>query len=576
VANELATELANLTAKGRSEHEHRCRRYDESYRVWRGIPAPSKAEPWQSKLRPKFGMQVIDTALVNIVSGKPFCKVRPRGPDDEQAARAMQSVLDFHVAEDHLVEKLPLFVQNGLIFGPGIAKNHWLYKVTKRPFRRKNVVGGIEMLVNTEPEEVVERDGPTFEPWDPYHCWWDPDARDVDSAGWIVLRSYVSKDELQRMAVNEDANTGIYWNVPELLKAGAGKQSDSTAQQQRNNAEKNHEKFELWEVWRETPQGLRLTVIGNQTVVLRDGVTPYWHGKKPIVIAQVRPDLFEIAGIPETELVDHLQQALWTVKNQRFDNWHLTVMRGITYREGGVTDPNALVLKPRFKWPVQDHDDVKFVDVTPLPPEAYMEEESLKGDMQLVTGINPYVTGSDMQGVDQNTATGVTALQDVASRLLRFKASQIQQKGLQRTYEQWSEMLMQLQDQDVAVRIDETGGAYKWETYSPSDIIGQFDLKLEGAEESLSRQQERNEALALLNAFAPLAQMTDIRPVLERVAEAYGFPNPKALLAPVAQPQGAPGGPTGDPSGQQLTNGQPVMGGGQMDPRIQAAIMEGR
>jgi hypothetical protein len=140
------------------------------------------------------------------------------------------------------------------------------------------------------------------------------------------------------------------------------------------------------------------------------------------VIAQTRPDLFEMVGVSETEVVDDLQQALHTVENMRFDNLHLTVMRGITYREGGVTDPNMLELRPRFKWPVSDHDDIRPFEVQPLPPEAYEEENALLARMQLITGINPYISGADLQSVDQNTATGVTALQEVASRLLRFKA----------------------------------------------------------------------------------------------------------------------------------------------------------
>ena len=572
MANPLTTEILNLTRRGLSEHDRRKQQYDNSYRVWRGESNPARVEPWQSKLRPKFGMQVIDTAMVNIVSGKPRCKVRPRGPEHETASKAMQKVLDYYVAEDHLVEKIPLFVQNGLIFGPAIAKNHWLYRTAMRPTRRK-VEGpnGEELLVQTPPVEIVERDGPTFEPWDVYDCWWDPDARDVDSAAYVVLRSWVSKDDIQRLAVNEDHSTGIYWNVPDLLKVGTVSE-DSARAANKGGDDKRKDKFELWEVWRETPQGLRLTVVGNRSVILRDAVTPYWHGKKPVVVAQVRPDLFELAGIPETELVDHLQQALWTVLNMRFDNLHFTVQRGITYRENGVTDPNALRLQPRFKWPVQDHDDIQFVDPAPLPPEAYREEESLLGRMQLVTGINPYVSGSDMQTVDQNTATGVTALQEVASRLLRFKASQIQQKGMQRTYEQWTEMIQQLQTRAVAVKITGEDGSESWERHSPGDVIGSYEVNLEGAEESLSRQQERQEALGLLNAFAPLAEMADIRPVLERVAEAYGFANPKALLQPM-KPPAAPAAP--GPGGQQLANGAPVMPGG-MDPRIQAAIMEGR
>ena len=577
MANPQVAELQNLTRRGLSEHNARCRRYNDAYNVWRGVSSPTRSEPWQSKLRPKYGMQVIDTAMVNIVGGKPRCIVRPRGPEHEAAAKGMQKVMDYYVAEDHLVEKLPVFVQSGLIFGPAIAKNHWVYQTCTKPLRRKVMIDGQPVMVQTEPQTYVEKDGPTFEPWDVYNAWWDPDARDVDSAAYVVLRSYVSKTELLQLARNEDNNTGIYWNVPDLLKAGTKSSPDSTSQEQRNQGEKNKDKFELWEIWRETPEGLRLTVLGNQTVILRDEVSPYWHGKKPIVVAQVRPDLFEMTGIAETELVDHLQQALWTVQNMRFDNMHLTVQRGITYREGGVTDPNALVLKPRFKWPVQDHDDIQFQAPPPLPPEAYQEEEALLGRMQLVTGINPYVSGSDMQAADQNTATGITALQEVASRLLRFKGAQIQQKGLQRTYEQWSEMIQQLSDRDIPLKIEGPGNEYTWETYTPEDIIGSFEITLEGSEESLSRQQERQEALGLLNAIAPLAQMIDIRPILERVASAYNFPNPQALLQPATQgpPPAAPGPQAPSPAGQTLQNGNPVMPQG-LDPRIAQAITQGR
>lgn len=573
--NPLANELVNLTKPGLDEHDKRRKRYDDSYSVYRALNPSGKAEPWQSKLRVPYGMQVIDTALVNIVTGKPRVRVRPRNPGGEQQARAMEQVLAYFMDEDHFVEKLPAFVQQGLIFGVTVAKNHWLYETCVKPGRQaqKNPMTGQSVMVPTGPQEYVERDGPTFEPWDVYDAWWDPDGRDVDTARYVVLRSWVSKDDLLRLAVNEDRGTGIYHNVDELIKAGAKQQESTSRQQQRNNAEKRKDKFELWEIWRDTPQGLRLTVLGNRTIVLRDSPSPYWHAKKPVVIAQVRPDLFEIAGIPETELVDHLQQALWTVQNMRVDNLHLTVMRGFTYREGGVTDPNALELRPRFKWPVQDHDDVQFQAPPPLPPEAYREDDKMLAQMQLVTGINPFVSGSDMQGVDQNTATGVTALQEVASRLLRFKAAQIQNKAYQRTYEQWAEMAMQLMDSEVAIRIEGPGNQFSWETFGPEEIIGSYDIIVEGTEESLSRQQERSEAIALLNAFAPFAQLgVNLKPIFERIAASYDMP-PESLFQTPAAPAApaAPGanGMAGPEAPQQLLGGQ------QMNPLVAQAIQQG-
>jgi hypothetical protein len=157
-------------------------------------------------------------------------------------------------------------------------------------------------------------------------------------------------------------------------------------------------------------------------------------------------------GFSETEVVEDVQEALQTLQNMTIDNVHLTTMRGVTYREGSVSDPNAIELKPRFKWPVQDHDDIRPFEIQPIASDVFTERQRLLADLQLVSGVNPYVSGSDMGSVDQNTATGVTALQEVASRLLRFKAGIIQYKGYQRTFEQWAEMVKQFAERGRAVR----------------------------------------------------------------------------------------------------------------------------
>lgn len=570
---------------GRKEHDSRLKRYDHAYDVWRPEGAMKNAEPWQSKLRVPFGMQVIDTAMVNIVSGKPRIMVKPRRPEFEIGAKAMQLALDYYVGEDHLVEAQPVFVQQALIAGVTVAKNHWLYKETQRPVRefRDNPLDPAAVYENVNLQDVVVRDGPTFEPWNIYNCFWEPGARDVDSAAYVVLQSYVSRDDLKKLAFNPQTGQGIYHNVDAVLQTGPApspRQSSQSRQLGLPNS-RFEDKVLIEEIWTDD----ELVVLGNKQILMRRQPNPYWHGKKPIVIAQTRPDLFEMVGISETELVDHLQQALHTVQNMRMDNFHLTVMRGITYREGGVTDPNMLELRPRFKWPVTDHDDIRPFEVQPLPPEAYGEENALLGRMQLVTGINPYVSGSDLSTVDQNTATGVTALQEVASRLLRFKASQIQYKGYQRSFEMWGDMVQQFLDKDLEIKLIGPDAKERWITVRPQDVAGHFTYDIEGSEESLSRQQERGEAVALLNAFAPLlASVPGInpKPILERVAIAYDFPNPEALFTPPQQ--GPPAAPTADDFNPQIrgaelgpgvrfgANQSLQQGGVQIDPRLQNAL----
>lgn len=575
------TAALELTRLGRKEHELRARRYDRSYEIYRAsAPRPRGVEAWQSRLRVPYGMQVIDTALVNLVSGNPRIVVKPRHPDSEMGAKALQFALDYYVDQDHLVNKQPRFVQQGLIYGSTAAKVHWLYRESNRMIRvwRPDPNDPSKQNAVMERVQTVERDGPTFEPWNIYHVYWDPGAVDVESARYVVLQSYVSKDDLRRLAYDADTGEGLYHNVEELIASGSAPQPKSTSQDRATGVSTNDRftgKFLLEEIW---SYDNTVTVIGNRQILMRKQDNPYWHGRKPIVISQVRPDLFELQGIAETELIDHLQQAQWTLQNMTIDNLHLTVMRGITYREGGVTDPNQLELRPRFKWPVSDHDDIRPFEVAPISTDVYTERQHLLADMQLVTGINPYVSGSDMSNVDQNTATGVTALQDVASRLLRFKASQIQNQGYQPAYEMWGDMIQQFLDHDLVLKIVDDSGDDQWVSVSPQDVAGNYDYSIDGSEESLSRQQERAEATALLNAFAPFVQLGAVNPapLIEKVANAYNFPNPEELLA--HPPQQSAAAPFNQPPGQQPTGGtniqtmQTLLGGQQLGAQAQNAI----
>lgn len=577
--NDVVDLVMRLIKPGEDVFMGRKRRYDMSYDIYRASERrPRSLEPWQSKLRVPYAMQTIDTALVNINTGQPRVIVSPRHPDMALNAKAMQLAMDYYVQEDHLVEKQPLFAQQGLIFGVTGAKNHWLYQTRRRRQRTwlPPTMAGLPPQEQMGQILEVVRDGPTFEPWNIYDLWWDGTARDVDSARYVVLRSWYSKEQLLQLQCNitgdhsRDDCDGILHNIPLLLELGNTRTPDTTAQQRfltgsgaKRTASPFRDLFEVLEVWTNDT----VTVIGGRKVLLRNDPNPYWHGKKPIVIAQTRPDLFEMQGIPETELVDHLQQAQWTLQNMVMDNLHLTTMRGVTYRVGSVADPNSLQLRPRFKWPVQDHDDIQPFEIGEIGSDVYQERTRLLSDMQLVTGINPFISGSDVSSVDQNTATGVTALQEVASRLLRFKASMLQYKGYQRSFEMWGDMIQQFMTDTVAVQVTGIPGQQTFLNVGPSDVAGHFNYRLEGSEESLSRQQERGEAVALLNAFAPLAQLgfVNFKPLLEKIAMAYDFPDPQDLFMPQqAQPQQAQAAPTQEDIDQQQSQQQQAPAGNMM------------
>lgn len=568
----------NLIKEGENLHNDRTKRYDEAYDVYRGtIKRAIRKESWESDLRVKFGMQVIDIELVNLIGGSVKAHVLPRRSRDVESAPKMEAILNYHLDEDGFDDKLVPFTQQSLIYGPSIAKNQWFYKSVPRLARRfmPGMMGGyVEFEVE---EDVVVRDGPTFEPWDIYDAWWDPDGKDVDSCRYFVLRSWMSKRDIIENSRSESNPYGMFDVPPEFFDEAphsGGRQMSSQERVLGSHAEKRKDKYEILEIWHEEPRGLHMCILANRKHIFAQDVTPFWHNHKPIVMTQTRPDVFDLEGIASTELLRDLQLAMWDLQNLRMDNMLLTVARGYTYREGGITNPKGLIVKPRFFWPVMDHEDIRPLDVNALPPEAYREDEVLLARMQLVTGINPYVSGADLASVDQNTATGVTALQEVASRLLKFKARQVSRKGIQPSLKQWGELVQQFMTEEQEVQI--TGsqpGTRMWAQYTPREVIGNYDYDVEGAEESISRQQERQEAVTLLNAFGPFLESQLIDPValLRKVAKAYDI-EPDELIKP-APPAPAPAAPT-----NQNPNGQPTQtltGGQPLPPQIMDAINRG-
>ena len=572
---QLLAESMRLIDPGERAHEQRVRRYDDCYDVYRpNSTKPDKLPSWRSRVKVPFAQATIDTALVNIVSGIPRCLVHPRHPDDVASAKAMQQLMDYFISEDHLVEKQPLFAQQGLIFGVTVAKNHWLY--CEQDKMARTFVPGPDGRYQEKagPQRVVTRDGPCFEPWSVYDCWWDPNARDVDSAAYVVLRSWKSKRELADQGYDEDTGVGLYRNLDRLFELGASKTRDQTAQETFLGGQQNKRKgqYEILEIWTDDT----LVVVGDRRVVLRAEPNPYWHGRKPIVIAQTRPDLFEMQGIPEVDLVRDIQAAQHTLQNMTIDSLHLTVMRGVTYRMGSVVDPNTLNLRPLFRWGVGDHDDVRPFEVPQLGSDVYNERDRLLQLQERVTGINAYVGSGDTASINQSTATAVNALQSGSNTLLRFKAEQLHHKGFQRTFEMWVDMIQQFLDHDVWVKVTGPTGEDDWQRITPQDVAGHYHIRLEGSEESLSRQQERNDAIGAANALAPYVQLGKVNaaPLIERIAVAFNFPDPEKLVVQQQpMPQPAPGGGQGNgtmlpPAQQPLT----LPGGQTLPLQVQQAI----
>ena len=592
----LVTEVLKITKAGEDDLNTRRLKYNDAYDTYRATERkPAELEPWQHNFRVPWGMYIVDTEMVNIVTGnKPACRILPRSPHWANNAKWFQSLMNYFTDRQHLAELQTPVTQQGLIYGLTIGKTGWDYKTSNKTMNTPQY--GPDGNVSWLPQKinVCDYDGPYIQPWSVYDSWWDPAGSDPDSCRWWALRAYLSEDDLrmnQCMVPHEHYPaecTGQFHNVEQLIAKGPGTKPSNTAQDRatRTDPRSMDGLYEIVEYWWDD----RLVVIGEKTILLRDIDNPHWHGRKPVVAACTRPDLFKVQGIPEAETIDPMQRALWEVHNGRMDNFLLTIMRGFTVRETSTIDPKTTKITPRAMIPVTDHDDLRPIELPPLPAEAYQEQSSLLGFLQQITGVSPYVSGSNLDTVDQNTATGISVLQEVASRMLRFKASQIHWRYWTRTFENWGQDTQQFLTRSEWVRIVSPGADNKYEfrEVGPAEVAGDYDFSVVGTEESLSKQQERSEAMSLLNAFAPLAPLNiiDWKPILVKVAEAFDFEDPEELFLPPAPPQAAapgPGGPSPNGAGSLGASGPgqpgPPSGGPpgassdpRLDPRMQAVL----
>jgi hypothetical protein len=221
-------------------------------------------------------------------------------------------------------------------------------------------------------------------------------------------------------------------------------------------------------------------------------------------------------------------------------------------------------MRPGFLWPVTDHDDVKFQDQPQLPPAAYQEEQASLSMMQLVTGINQYVTGGPGANTNE-TATGASLFTQSASRLLQVKATLIHNLTWQRTFEQWGMLTKQFLRRPVEIRVVGPNGTIDWVIAGPEEVNADYDIRIEAGDESITKQQDRADKIAFLNAVAPFVQMgvVNLQPILVALAEDFGFANPEAVVNAATPPRAAPftanggGGPPGGGSSPFIlgTNG---------------------
>lgn len=588
---EIVQEVIRRWDEAQGHHSYFVDAYDRRERSYKGVlNLASDAAKWRHHYHPPYAFNLIETIVSNTVEMGLTFNVRPAPHANVSLDEAMQMLDQAEAVGDllrheHRVDEMdykqrPIFL-SAAIGGIGIGKPYWNY--TKGSSRRQGVkmeaVHGpdgevlLEVPVISEiHEEGVLRDHSTFEVVDPRDFVlhesskalqpWEPGG-----AQYAFHRCWYSFEQLKTMEA-----AGFVKNVDELRASRDFAPEFSNREQELWNTNMTKDQIEVLEYWCFKRGTVHRTLVGNRNVLLRDEEeSPYWHGGYPFVICSSMPNLFSVKGTSDIELIEQLQEMLWEVASQRFDNLEL-INNFITLVRSDIDDPEAFEWYPGAFWPTDGDPRAAMMPMQPpyqLAEITLRAEALLKGDLQNVTSAAPFAGGTDTATVDNKTATGASIVMSAAQQRMIAKKYQAQQ-GLKQEAAMRIKNCQQFIDPNGKKLVHVLGpdGATRFREIDVLGIQGEYVTELEPMGESQMREQRRAEAgqfFQISSQAAPLMAAAgsplNMKELFGWFAKKWGIDDWERFTSQQAPAMGAMGaGPGGGGGGPPGAPGEPNMG----------------
>jgi len=196
------------------------------------------------------------------------------------------------------------------------------------------------------------------------------------------------------------------------------------------------------------------------------------------------------------------------------------------------------------------------IPVTPLAPQTMkMMEYADSGILENRTGITRYNQGLDANSLNK-TATGISQIMGAAQQRIELIARLFAESGVKGLFQDTVNMNLEYFDKDVAFKVNESD----WMKVNPADIDGDFDIAIDVALGTGSKDLVANQLMQMLNIYLKglvqtgIARPENITELVKAIWENWGYNNVEKFVTEAQNvlPQGQ--GPIG-PGGQPLIPG---------------------
>ena len=473
---ELAKDIVNKftsTVAFRTPYKNK---WDRFYKMYRGVLDETNY-PWQSNIWVPLSFSTIETVVPRLVSNRPQIDILPREPNDEKYAQIMGKIIDYQWDQMNMNVLLPEAVKEMCIYGTVVLKAFW-YKEESNVIDKQMVDEQMPELGQVEVEEnKTIYNGPKVEVVDLYDFFVDPKATTIDNAEWVIHRSMRTLDYLHEMM--ED---GKYKNIKLLEDEGGSFAGNDDEKQMRRNTigismpveQRNDKLIEILEYWTDE----RVITVANRKIIIRDQENPFRHGKKPFIVCVDQKIPHEFYGMGELEPIETLQYELNDRRNQRMDNVTLILNRMWVVQNGKGVDEDELVSDAGGVVHTDDPNAIQQLVLPDVTSSSYQEETIIKADIQQTSGVTDFTRGMSSDALANDTATGISLLQEASNARFRLKIQNIEDMMLKRLGEMMVSMNNQFMSDETTIRIVGDEGK-EFETIKPEDIKGNFDVSVQ-------------------------------------------------------------------------------------------------
>jgi hypothetical protein len=492
-----------------------------------------------------YAFTVIETNLPRILSSSPTIKVRPNDEDPQTlaACKPLERLYARDNAAMRYERKLQETVRSGLRYGLGVQKSYWQSKLRDGKALVPMESGPGNKLVDKK--GIIVFEGPQVESVDVYDFFWDPAARDLETADYVIHRTWRTLDYISQRVeegrIRRSENREGGWAELDMEKVkGMGSSTDrgkiwANRMMAAGMTDYQTEGNNLHEVWELHDRDKVITVL-DRTLVVQEAANPFLHGDFPFQI--YRPTIVEqeFCGIGEVQPISHLQFELNTMRGQRRDAATLALNRGYFYQVGGL-DPSKIVtgvgvFNPVFGNPSEIIQPMPFTDI---PQSGVSEEEALKSDIELASGLSEALVGASSAG---ETATGTQLVQQAANLRIRQKAKNLhvdllvpetaQRKAL---YE--AHITDEAQTQTVRVEDGTRPTGFAFIAVGPAEVTANVEpMPVDGSTEAENPAQKHNDATELASALAPFGEVVDTQKLVSYILSQHDVEKPEDWLKP--------------------------------------------